>query len=130
MPTQFNFVEYRRTALLIWPEKHDLDIIADDPADYAEQNLNQSDSQEATFKEKGIADTLVTWCESEEDNEGVFDALRTAALRWRDADLWMRACTVVGVDYDMEILGWSNIVEDVNLFGFGAVTELYVHSPP
>jgi hypothetical protein len=73
-----------------------------------------------------MAETLITWCESHDDIEGVLEALRTAAVRWKDADLWMRACTAAQVDSDIDILGCAEIIEDVEVFGFGALTELCV----
>jgi hypothetical protein len=114
--------------LLIWPEQHDLDIIVEDVADYAEENLNQDDSEKATIKEQRMVETLITWCESHDDIEGVLEALRAAAIRWKDADVWVRACKAAQVDYDIDLLGWEKIVEDVGVFGFGALTELYVRS--
>lgn len=126
MTTYPNPIGYRKTALLIWPEQHDLDIVVEDVADYAEENLNQTDSEKATVKEQRMAENLITWCESHDDIEGVLEALRTAAVRWKDADLWMRACTAAQVDSDIDILGCAEIVEDVEVFGFGALTELCV----
>ncbi|KIM21997.1 hypothetical protein M408DRAFT_12274 [Serendipita vermifera MAFF 305830] len=98
----------------------------DDVGDYAEKNLNQSDSKKASIEEERTAETLITWCETHEVTSEVISALRDAAVRWNDVDLWLRSCQAAGIDGNLDLLGVSTIAEDVELFGFSALTELQV----
>ena len=115
---------YRRTALLIWPEEHHFDIAVDDVGEYAEEHLNHSGSERATERERKIAESLITWSISNPEEADVIQAVREAAIRWGNVDIWLRMCLAGGVANNLDLLGPEVIAHDAGVFGFGVVKDL------
>lgn len=106
-------------------------MIIGDVSEYACTALRASMSITPTKKERKLADSLLTWCESvkkvsthEAAIKNALAIIRETADRWNDSALFSRAIRACGADADMDRIGVNGLISAYQAFSWADMKDL------
>jgi hypothetical protein len=106
---------------LIWPRVGDFDVQIQDISSLAFGALSTSTTLHPTPKELKLVEMVIRSCQRHPTNTALaqqaYQALRTAAIRWQNPDLWLRALAVAKMDIGIAALSYDGFVEGLQVFG-------------
>lgn len=115
---------YRRTVLVIWPQKFNLEMTFDDDVKNAIEELGEVDSAKPRKRERKVVDFLLNFAKARsyqnQDRSDITQAVCTVACRWSNAPLFFQAVEVCGIT-GVEVLGNKDIHAAIDRFGFEPV---------
>lgn len=116
---------YRRSVLVIWPERHHLSVIYNGKEGFNRvlTTISASTSKKSSPEERALIDALLQHTEGDRA-EATRLACKTAC-RWRDVDLWAKA-----VETSMQELGVDAISDELKfeaakVFGFKKIQKSF-----
>lgn len=92
-----------------------------DISSFAFGAISTSKSLTPTAKESKLVEMVIKSCQRHPTDpklaQQAFQALRTAAIRWLNPDLWLRAVAVGKKDIGVAALSYDGFVEGLQTFG-------------
>ncbi|KAL1752725.1 hypothetical protein FB107DRAFT_277457 [Schizophyllum commune] len=89
---------YRRTVLIIWPLKFDINKTLDDDVKDAIQQLNKVNTDTARKSDRHLVEFLFDYMEAEDStHSGIAPAICHAACQWSDCDLFLEVLETCGI---------------------------------
>lgn len=123
---------YRKTVLLLWPKRSDIEATFGNILNYACTRLENSGQRQPPEKDRKLADLLTKQCEELDPTEHkapltrAVKALQRCAVLWGDSALWVASALGCGVSLDISIMGVQMFVQGWKTFGFDRLRDLWV----
>ncbi|KZT09482.1 uncharacterized protein LAESUDRAFT_756442 [Laetiporus sulphureus 93-53] len=112
---------YRRTALVIWPKRNDVDIMhGAEGLQYACDTIKASNSASPTADEMDMVDYIFHRA-SASDATTVVPSVCEAAVRWKDLATWVRVIKVCDAERSIATIGVNNACSAFLVFGFTSI---------
>ena len=118
---------YRRTVLVIWPQRFELDMTFDDDIESAIEDLTDVSAKPHKRERKLVEFLLnVAKARGSSGNNDIAQAICHVAYMWSDRALFLRAMEICGVN-GVETLSIDDAVNAADAFGMETVQPVYVH---
>ncbi|KAL1723987.1 hypothetical protein EV715DRAFT_245605 [Schizophyllum commune] len=112
---------YRRTVLIIWPLKFDINKTLDDDVEDAIEQLNKVSTSTARKSERKLVDFLFDYMEAESStHSGIAPAICHAACQWSDRELFLEALETCGI-HGVGSLNHADVALAASAFGLDTV---------
>ncbi|KAL1670117.1 hypothetical protein GGF50DRAFT_94716, partial [Schizophyllum commune] len=112
---------YRRTVLIIWPLKFDINKTLDDDVEDAIQQLNKVTTNTARKSDRHLVEFLFDYMEAEDSkHSGIAPAICHAACQWSDCDLFLEVLETCGI-HGVGSIAPADVASAAQAFGLDTV---------
>ncbi|KZT35176.1 hypothetical protein SISSUDRAFT_1064684 [Sistotremastrum suecicum HHB10207 ss-3] len=115
---------YKQTAILIWPRNRREAVFGVDWLKDAAGQLKGLASTSPSEAEKKLIEDMLFRLERGAISDEASRAICTAAVRWRDRDLWLHAAHIGEVEVRMSVLSHEDLIEAAHAFGFEKLQDI------
>ena len=116
-------IGYRRTVLVIWPDRYNFDISYGKNPSGALSTLEEAiSSGKQTGKEHELADFILRTANAREQPQSeIAKIVCSAARRWNNNDLWKRTIRACKAETSLSVVGTPLLCDSAITFGFQGV---------